>query len=383
MLRAAKRHLVRAHMTFDTQVLCADALSIHFGPDGATIDDATTRQLLAVAAHELTATTNAVAFPTETVYGLGGSALCDELVRSIYRAKNRPADNPLIVHVSLAQQLERKLRAHIPSVYHRLIAEFWPGPLTILLPLDATLPISPLVTAGQDTFAVRVPANAVARALIALSDTPLAAPLANASTRPSPTLALHVLHDLRGKIPYILDAGDCDVGVELTVVDGLVDPPVLLRPGGVSIEQIRRVGGGRWRDVVVAKRTAATNEAVRTPGMKYRHYSPTARVVLFTNCGDGVCAVRRYLERARGRIALLRARHFAPAPQISSRIELERAMGASGAEILRSMFRLLREVDEAGVDVILVEGIAETDEGLAVMNRLGKAAAETIDGEMH
>ncbi|CAK7892538.1 threonylcarbamoyl-AMP synthase [[Candida] anglica] len=377
---------IRNKMTsFNTQILKVKTDSITFNGDTVCISDLETEKNLKLAAHELTSTNNVVGFPTETVYGLGGSALSDESVKSIYRAKNRPSDNPLIVHVSSVDQLKRKILPKdykIPAIYEALIDKFWPGPLTILLPIGENSPISKLVTANQDTFAVRIPNHPVARALIALSDTPLAAPSANASTRPSPTLASHVFHDLQGKIPYILDGGACDVGVESTVIDGLVDPPMLLRPGGVSVEEVRTIGGSLWKEVILAKKTAGKLEAVKTPGMKYRHYSPTAKVVLFTNCGDGKIAITKYLENVpeTSKVALLRAAKFGNASSISDRIQIERNMGMTGLDMSRSIFRLLREVDELEVDLILVEGIEEVNEGLAVMNRLSKAAFETIDG---
>ena len=230
---------LRRAMSFTTRILKVRPESIQFVNDKPQISDNETLINLEIAAKELTTTHNAIGFPTETVYGLAGSALSDESVKSIYKAKNRPADNPLIVHISSIEQLKRKLiNYEIPQVYLDLISHFWPGPLTILLPITKDSPISKLVTANQDTFAVRMPNHPVARALIAMSDTPIAAPSANASTRPSPTLAEHVYHDLNGKIPLILDGGACDVGVESTVIDGLVDPPMLLRPGGVSLEDI-------------------------------------------------------------------------------------------------------------------------------------------------
>lgn len=374
-------------MSFSTKVLPVRPLSITFSGDELTISDAETKQNLEIAARELTTTHNVVGFPTETVYGLGGSALDDESVLSIYRAKNRPADNPLIVHVASISQLKRKIlppNYKIPSVYHTLIEHFWPGPLTILLPVHKESPILKYVTAGQSTFAVRIPQHPVARALIALSDTPLAAPSANASTRPSPTLASHVYHDLQGKIPYILDGGASNFGVELTVVDGLVEPPVLLRPGGVSLEDILSIGGEQWKYVAIAKKTAGKTEAVRTPGMKYRHYSPTARVVLFVNCGDGKQAINKYIAEHHlelAKIALLRGRHFGRISNTNaSEQSTDRELGTEGHTISHNLFKYLREVDEFGVDVIFVEGMDETNEGRAIMNRLSKAAQETVDG---
>lgn len=357
-----------------TQILPVDLASILFS-HGLRVADKTTLHHLQVAASTLQKSGGVVGFPTETVYGLGGSALDDASVQAIYTAKNRPADNPLIVHVASVEQLERKLLApgqKIPAIYHKLIEKFWPGPLTILLPIQEgngfVSPISKYVTAGQHTVGVRLPSHPVARALISLSDTPLAAPSANALTRPSPTLASHVYHDLKDRIPFIVDGGPSSVGVESTVVDGLVDPPMLLRPGGVLLEQLKEVDG--WANVIKAKKTAGKLEQVKTPGMKYRHYSPTARVVLL-NGSDGDDAVAAFLSDNKDKkVAFLRTKCFAPVDGV-----VDRHLGSTGAEISRNLFAMLREVDELGVDVILVEAIEEDNEGLAVMNRLSKAAS--------
>lgn len=366
-------------MSGQTQLLPVSKRHILFQGDTCAISDATTLENMQVAADAVRQPGTLVAFPTETVYGLGGSAFSDESVGAIYKAKNRPADNPLIVHVASAAQAERLLlpQTHrIPEVYAPLVLRFWPGPLTILLPVESGSRVSALATVGQATVAVRVPGDAVARALIAMSDTPLAAPSANASTRPSPTLASHVMHDLAGKVPLVLDGGACRVGLELTVVDGLVDPPVLLRPGGISVEQIR-LCGGRWLLLAVGKSSAGAHEAVRTPGMKYRHYSPTAQVVLFEACGDGRAAVKKYVDGVQGKVGLLRAARFSLAAEMGICAE-ERSMGATEQAVARLMFRLLREMDDLGVDVILVEGVGDDGDGLAVMNRLRKAAAVVV-----
>lgn len=204
---------------------------------------------LSEAAHHLRTTPIPVAFPTETVYGLGADATRSDAVKGIYTAKGRPSDNPLIVHVCDLDMLRRLLRGTderkegdedpIPAVYKPLIEKFWPGPLTILLPLPEPSPLAPEVSAGLPTFGARMPASPLAKSLIKLVGAPLAAPSANASTRPSPTSAQHVADDLNGRIQVILDDGEiCGVGVESTVVDGLCSPPVVLRPGGVGIEEL-------------------------------------------------------------------------------------------------------------------------------------------------
>ncbi|KAK9433371.1 DHBP synthase RibB-like alpha/beta domain-containing protein [Lipomyces doorenjongii] len=335
-----------------------------------------------------------VAFPTETVYGLGASALSTTAVRQIFTAKNRPLDNPLIVHISSVAQLRRVLDTKIPEIYEPLIQKLWPGPLTIILPLPAPIrnedgseapAISPACTPGQNTFGVRMPSHPVARALIAISDTPVAAPSANASTRPSPTTAMHVYTDMAGRIPLILDGGPCNVGLESTVVDGTVSPPAILRPGGVSIEEIRKYGGPLWKDVITGQSDAGQDEKVRTPGMKYRHYSPKAKVVVFLGQGDGSGGeILRYLRGLTGdvKLAVLPSRLFnldSWDEEIKKKICVVKELGKSGAEISRNLFAYLREVDEAGVDLIIAEGVGEEDEGAAIMNRLRKAATEILD----
>ncbi|KAI5959720.1 uncharacterized protein KGF55_004952 [Candida pseudojiufengensis] len=368
----------------NTRILRVNPESIVFKKDQILphILDKETEDNLNIASEQLKSL-NVIGFPTETVYGLGGSALSDKSVQPIYRAKNRPADNPLIVHISSIQQLKSKLlpsNTEIPNIYKPLIDKFWPGPLTILLRNDPqNSPISSFVTGNQDTFAVRMPQHPVARALIAISDLPLAAPSANSSTKPSPTMAKHVYFDLNGKIPLILDGGSSNVGVESTVVDGLSSPPMLLRPGGISLEEIKEVGGKQWENIQIAKNLKDdSNEKAKTPGMKYKHYSPNAKVILFINCGDGLKIMKEYIEKhnlEKSKIAILKTRNF----QNLEGIEIIKSLGVVGEEISRNLFKLLREVDEeANIDYIFVEGIDETNEGLAIMNRLNKAAVEVI-----
>ncbi|VVT45918.1 uncharacterized protein SAPINGB_P000956 [Magnusiomyces paraingens] len=343
-----------------------------------------------------------VAFPTETVYGLGADARNDNAVRAIYAAKNRPADNPLIVHVSSLAQLERISGGPLPEIYVPIVKAFWPGPLTIVLPVPTTSQnsVSPLCTHGQKTFAVRMPNHPVARALIALSDTPLAAPSANLSTRPSPTSASHVYADLHDRIPLILDGGPCDVGVESTVVDGTVSPPKLLRPGGISVEQIRQQGGPLWQSIVVGSPDTSPEQVPRTPGMKYKHYSPSCPVYLFIDCPDGAQAVRETLltqnnqnqnqdqdqnknqnqiKLPQGKIAILTTYHFDPKAieqTLAPTETVSRSLGVTGADISRNLFSELRHLEKtSGAAAIIVEGVPLANEGLAIMNRLTKAAS--------
>lgn len=397
---------------FETKILKVDPNSIIFTAnahiDGSlpTFTDPQSEAAIREASEILKSSDNTVAFPTETVYGLGGSSLNDNSVLSIYRAKNRPSDNPLITHVSSIDQLNRTIYGvknlkdgstlnNIPEVYHALIKKLWPGPLTILLPVPSQEvgTLSKLTTAGQATFAVRVPSNPIARALIAISDTPIAAPSANASTRPSPTLASHVYHDLKGKIPLILDGGPCSVGLESTVVDGLCSPPMLLRPGGFTYEQIIALGGKSWSNCKVERRkTLEDGEKVRTPGMKYKHYSPSAKVMLLLPSGSSskqekIAKLKNLIKEQcqenkdnYKKIAILTSSQLAGLsvedlePESGPLLTIE-SLGIRGEEIQANLFAALRKADEIDLaDLIVIEGIGEQDEGLAIMNRLLKAA---------
>jgi L-threonylcarbamoyladenylate synthase len=249
-----------------------------------------------------------VGFPTETVYGLGADATRSEAVKGIYKAKGRPSDNPLIIHVCDLTMLRSLIKPSgqvngnaestdlIPAIYKPLIKEFWPGPLTILLPNPQPSTLAPEVTAGLPTFGARMTDSPLALSLIRLAGVPLAAPSANASTKPSPTTAEHVKHDLEGKIEIVLDGGACQVGVESTVVDGLCDPPVVLRPGGVSIDRIRECKG--WSGVLKGYKDHSElgASAPRAPGMKYKHYSPKAKVVLVETASQRNTEARRGME---------------------------------------------------------------------------------------
>ena len=395
-----------------------------------------------------------VAFPTETVYGLGADATRSSAVRGIYNAKQRPSDNPLIVHISSLSQLRNLLISSsstasssdspndpIPQIYHSLISRFWPGPLSILLPLPIPSTLAPEVTTSLPTVAVRMPSSPLALALIQLAGVPLAAPSANASSKPSPTTAAHVLHDLSGRIELILDGGPCKVGVESTVVDGLKIPPVILRPGGVSVDMLRECPG--WEDVRVAYKNGAETGVPRAPGMKYKHYSPNAKVLLFHGLFSATLA-KEYLHG--GGIGILRTKPWdagnlrtnltnskdsgttetnshqhlpmgdsdqkrensddrkkieqniqqstlltVPSAQLSQ-VTMSNgpgqllidiwtiSLGPDTADVAQGLFSALRELDEKGVDIICVESMNdnEGDIAAAVMNRLRKAAEADI-----
>lgn len=395
-----------------------------------------------------------VAFPTETVYGLGADATRSAAVQGIYTAKQRPSDNPLIVHVDSIEMLESlldhqttttahtngadlgpadrplppKSKSLIPPIYEPLIDKFWPGPLTIILPNPAGSPLAKEVTSHLTTFGVRMPSSPLARLLIHATQRPLAAPSANASTKPSPTTAQHVYHDLHGRIELILDGGPCAVGVESTVVDGLTSPPAVLRPGGVGIEELRSCPGWELVQVGYKDGTLEATELPRAPGMKYRHYSPRARVVLFHPNSKETTVLRRIQrdleDTAVGAhaIGIVRTRNWKqgmgllpenpdtdsdtgvePVPgsvvkgfvRFSLRVKDRCSSGRGGKEaaattkqiydyplgtdleqIARGLFAALRALDAENVNVIYVEGISEQDGDLAaaVMNRLRKAA---------
>ncbi|KAL6049815.1 Threonylcarbamoyl-AMP synthase [Balamuthia mandrillaris] len=417
-----------------------------------------------------------VAFPTETVYGLGANALNGEACAKIFEAKRRPADNPLIVHVSSFEMLDA-LVSEVPPLGQTLVKHFWPGPLTILFPKKECVPDQ--VTAGLATVAVRMPSHPIARKLIELGGMPLAAPSANSSGRPSPTSASHVLADLHGRIPCIIDGGDAAVGVESTVVDvSNPNEPMILRPGGISREQLLpfvpelQVYGSAWgskkkgengvedgaQEEERRKRKKEMEERPPTPGLKYRHYSPNAKVVLLEEkegqekeaaatssstttttapkevqqieAEEQVKEKEKVMEEENGTMedALIRRirealsqslrvgvihtqRHIAlpsfeeqttsstttkqgqliiyplgeqcqsnqtAATNRTRRKYTEEEERNFSAEVARGLFKALRRLDEESVDVIMVCGIAETHSGLAVMNRLRKAASEIV-----
>ena len=306
--------------------------------------------------------------PTETVYGLGADGLNPAAVRSIFRAKGRPQDNPLILHIWSAGWLERYCE-DIPAAAYRLAERFWPGPLTMILRRKPVVP--DVVAAGLDTVGMRCPAHPLCRRVIELAQTPIAAPSGNTSGRPSPTTARHMLEDMEGKIPAILDGGPCAVGVESTILDLTVTPPRLLRPGGVTLEELREVLGEVAVDSAVT-RPMGEGEQPRAPGMKYRHYAPRAPVVVVTGepestAGyiqqhisttpeDGVICFDEYADR------------FPDRP-------LERlGPAADKGEQARRVFDALRAMDGAGVRRIWTQCPEAGGIGLAVANRLNKAA---------
>jgi len=308
-----------------------------------------------------------VAFPTETVYGLGADALNEKAVKRIFEAKGRPADNPLIVHIAEFDDLKKLVR-EVPKEAKLLAERFWPGPLTIVLPKREEVPL--VTTGGLDTVAVRMPAHPIALALIRAS-TPIAAPSANISGKPSPTLAEHVVEDFYGRIEAVIDGGPTWVGVESTVIDLSSERPTLLRPGGLPLEEIEKVIGPV--DVHPAVKGKAVDLA-RAPGMKYRHYSPNAPVVVVEGPRERVREkIKELVEeyRSKGRRVGVMATEEFEADEFFH-------LGETLEDVARNLFRALRELDRRGVDIIIAEGVEERGLGLAVMNRLRKASGYRI-----
>ncbi len=317
-----------------------------------------------------------VAFPTETVYGLGANALDAAAVASIFAAKGRPADNPLIVHICDRSQLE--ILCSVPDYYQPLMDAFWPGPLTMLFQKYPAVP--DVVTAGLPTVAIRMPSHPVAQAMLKECGLPVAAPSANASGRPSPTLASHVLEDMDGKIPLILDGGSCDVGVESTVLDLCHGNPVILRPGGITKEMIEDVLRQKVDLAGSILRPLAPDEEALSPGMRYKHYAPNATVSLVDGNEASVLRTlqRLYEEESRnGKKTCVLC--FSEHVDILKNCRPHDIGPRKDAGVIaHRLFQTLRSLDEEGMDSVFSEVIPPEGVGLAVMNRLGRAAAFRI-----
>ena len=316
-----------------------------------------------------------VAIPTETVYGLGANGLDEAAVAKIFEAKGRPQDNPLILHICGAEQMALFCH-HIPQKAYDLAAAFWPGPLTIVLPARGIVPKR--TTGGLSTVAVRCPDNAVTREIIRLSGVPIAAPSANISGKPSTTTAEHVLHDHDGKIAAVVDGGPCRVGVESTIVDLTEERPRLLRPGGVTPEELLAVLG----DLVVDKAVTAQidkDEVVKAPGMKYRHYAPSEPVVIVSGSRE---AAARYIRA-----------HFKPGDRVLCFEEelplyegcnpLSYGKEADVNTLSAGLFAALRELDDPSIHQVYARCPVGGGVAYAVQNRLKKAAAfHIVDAEV-
>lgn len=317
-----------------------------------------------------------VAFPTETVYGLGANALNEEAAKKIYAAKGRPSDNPLIAHISCMEELPALVK-RIPEAGKKLAEKYWPGPLTMVFPKSAAVPYG--TTGGLETVAVRMPSDPVANGLIRMAGVPVAAPSANTSGRPSPTKAEHVIEDMNGKIEMIIDGGEVGIGVESTIVDVSGDVPTLLRPGAITMEMLRETLGTVEIDPAIAGPLKADVKP-KAPGMKYRHYAPKAEMILVEGEAGPVVeyinrGVREALEAGKkaGIICTEETRKFyqdGTVQVIGSREHEE--------TVAHNLYAVLREFDELDVDCIFSEGFSEDQLGQAIMNRLCKAAGYHI-----
>jgi L-threonylcarbamoyladenylate synthase len=308
------------------------------------------------------------AFPTETVYGLGANALDAEAVKKIFQAKGRPTDNPLIIHIAGKADLER-IVSHIPAPERTemLINAFWPGALTLILPSNGVIP--PEATGGLDSVAVRLPSCETALALIKAAGVPIAAPSANSSGKPSPTLASHVMDDLNGKIDAVIDGGAALLGLESTVIDMTGSEPCLLRPGLITKEMIEGVIGS----INVGGLT--DGEKPKSPGLKYKHYAPKAQVILFEPTMLNIAEINRKARSSKVKTGIFTSSQY-------SKLYANGRVIVSGdlnepKTIAANLFKALREFDYMGVNTIYAEIIPEDGEGAAIMNRLRKAAGDT------
>ena len=310
-----------------------------------------------------------VAIPTETVYGLAANAFDEKAVEKIFAAKGRPSDNPLIVHISELSQWAELVES-IPESALALARAFWPGPLTIILKKSSLIPSR--TSGGLDTVGVRMPLHPTARAIISAAGVPLAAPSANSSGKPSTTTAKHCLHDLDGKIPLIIDSGECSVGVESTVVTLVPKVPRVLRPGGISLEMLADVlGKVEVDDAVLSK--LADGAVAASPGMKYKHYSPNAKVSIVKGSFE---SFKTFVETQKEKDIL--ALVFEGEGKRLSVPFIEYGKENDGASQARKIFSALRRVDETGAKLVYARFPEKDGVGLAVLNRLIRAAAFNI-----
>lgn len=317
-----------------------------------------------------------VAFPTETVYGLGADGLNATAAKRIYAAKGRPSDNPLILHIAKTEQLDELVK-DVPENAQKLMKKFWPGPMTLIFNKADQVPYS--TTGGLDTVAIRMPDHPVARALLMDSMVPVAAPSANTSGRPSPTIAKHVLEDMDGKIDMIIDGGEVGIGIESTIVDTTGEIPVILRPGYITPKMLEEVVGKVEIDPAILSKPDPSLRP-KAPGMKYKHYAPKADLTLVEGEQKKVAETIRRLAKekldAGYKVGIIATEEdageysFGDIKVIGSRKDL--------LSISHNLYRVLRDFDEDGMDYIFGESFPNQDFGQAVMNRLNKAAGYQV-----
>lgn len=314
-----------------------------------------------------------VAFPTETVYGLGGDGLQESAAARIYAAKGRPSDNPLILHIAEVSDIE-KLAVEIPELAYRLAEQFWPGPLTMILKKSAVVPYT--TTGGLDTVAIRMPSDKIAREIIRASGTYIAAPSANLSGRPSPTKAEHVIEDLAGRVEMIVDGGDSDIGLESSIIDLSGEIPMILRPGYITKEDFEQIAARVEYDSAVLATRPQESVVAKAPGMKYRHYAPKGQITIVEGKPSAVVDKINALvaeQEAQGcRVAVLCAEETRN--QYSCAKVFSLGSLKSEKEISSHLFAALRAFDTEQIEVIYSESFENTKLANAIMNRLRKAA---------
>lgn len=316
-----------------------------------------------------------VAFPTETVYGLGANALDDEAVKKIFIAKGRPQDNPLIIHVSTKEI--SGLVKDVPEVAQKIIDKFWPGPLTVILEKKDIIPN--VTSANLNTIGIRMPNSEIALKLIELAERPIAAPSANISGRPSPTEVERCVEDLNGRVDYIIGGESSDIGVESTIVDCTVNPPLVLRPGGITLEMLKEINPEIELDKAL-KSKPNDDFKPKAPGMKYKHYAPNAHLKIIKGKNEKTIEiineiVENYIEKGND-VAILTTKENLNKFNNGKVISLGSENDLK--EIAKNLFEALRKCDDLGVQYILCQGFEENGVGLAIMNRLNKAAGYDI-----
>lgn len=316
-----------------------------------------------------------VAFPTETVYGLGANALDEKAAMKTYAAKGRPSDNPLIVHIAELDALDQ-IVTEIPEALETVAEKFWPGPLTIIFNKSDAVPLG--TTGGLQTVAVRMPDDEIARELILAGGGYVSAPSANTSGRPSPTTAQHVAEDLSGKIEMIIDGGSVDIGVESTILDMTVVPPMILRPGAITKEMLEEVVGEVEVDAAILSDNC--KQAPKAPGMKYRHYAPKADLIIVEGEPEDVVEAIRCVSaeqiQAGKRVGVIGTDESVP--QYVNGIVKSIGSREKEDSVAHNLYRILREFDEEEVDCIYSEAFSNEGLGTAIMNRLGKAAGHKV-----
>ena len=316
-----------------------------------------------------------VAFPTETVYGLGANALDDEAVKKIFIAKGRPQDNPLIIHVSTKEI--SGLVKDVPEVAQKIIDKFWPGPLTVILEKKDIIPN--VTSANLNTIGIRMPNSEIALKLIELAERPIAAPSANISGRPSPTEVERCVEDLNGRVDYIIGGESSDIGVESTIVDCTVNPPLVLRPGGITLEMLKEINPEIELDKELIINAFHLSRP-KAPGMKYKHYAPNAHLKIIKGKNEKTIEiineiVENYIEKGND-VAILTTNENLNKFNNGKVISLGSENDLK--EIAKNLFEALRKCDDLGVQYILCQGFEENGVGLAIMNRLNKAAGYDI-----